>query len=84
MSNNMDKIKFIRFTKSLMDSAKDSTINSIMTLVSEGKVQVDRNTLIKIISIINNSIDESFQKGSRSLEREIDLLIKNSNDSKKN
>lgn len=80
----MEKLKLVRFTKNLMDSAKDTTVNSILTLVNEGKIQIDRNSLTKLISIVNNSIDESFQKGSRSLEREIDSLIKNSTDTKKN
>lgn len=74
MSTN-GKIRLMRTTKNVFDSAKDSTVSSIISMVNEGKIKMDRQNMTKLVGLINNMMDESFQRGSKSIEREVDYVL---------
>lgn len=66
------KMKIIRSAKNIFDTAKDNTVSNIVNYAVKGDLQIDRVTLEKITKLIQISLDESFQRGVSTFEKEID------------
>lgn len=58
--NNIDRTA--KDAKVLTDSAKDLTTGNLLNAMKSKTLQVDEATLHKIISILNLSIDEGYQR----------------------
>lgn len=74
--NSVDKIS--RETKVLLDSAKDTLAENLVSAVRNKNVLVDESQLSKLINIVNISIDESFQRALPVYQSSIKNLVKNS------
>lgn len=78
------KQKLFKSVRGMFDSTKDNVINSVVTMVNEGKINVNRNDLPKLINLISVKIDESFTNGSKSHEKLVNNLVLESDEVKKN
>lgn len=58
--NNVDKIS--RDSKILIDSAKDTVGANIVSMVKSNALNLEPAQLEKILSVINISLDEGYQK----------------------
>ena len=58
--NNVDKIS--RDSKILIDSAKDTVSANVVSMVKSNALNLEPAQLEKILSVINISLDEGYQK----------------------
>jgi hypothetical protein len=70
-----EKIKLLRNTKTIFDSAKDSTISKIIEMNNAGILKLDRDQLIKVVDIIRVSLEESYSRSSVYYEKEVNKAL---------
>jgi hypothetical protein len=70
-----NKIKIIRSTKNIFDSAKDTTVNNIIAYAKQGEIQIDQATLTKVVNLVQISLDESFQRSAKVFEKEVGAVL---------
>lgn len=73
-----------RSVKGMFDSTKDNVINSVVSMVSEGKINVNKSDLPKLINLISIKIDESFTNGSKNHENIVNTFLTELDANKKN
>jgi hypothetical protein len=49
----------------LFEAAKDTTKKNLVTAVTAGQLKVDENVLPVLLTLVNSSIDEGFNKGHK-------------------
>lgn len=67
--NTVDKIT--RDSKILLDSAKDTTANNLISAFRSKEVNLSEDQLSKIVTIINSSIDQGYQKALSNFQSSI-------------
>jgi len=75
MSNHLnphDQISKAAWT--LMEGIKDS-VNNNVTTATRTALKVDPQVLVKLLAIINSSIEEGFHKGSKTFSRAVAGVI---------
>jgi hypothetical protein len=70
-----EKIKLLRNTKTIFDSAKDSTISKIIEMNNAGILKLDRDQLIKVVDVIRVSLEESYSRSSVYYEKEVNKAL---------
>jgi hypothetical protein len=70
-----EKIKLLRNTKTIFDSAKDSTISKIIEMNNAGILKLDRDQFIKVVDIIRVSLEESYSRSSVYYEKEVNKAL---------
>jgi hypothetical protein len=70
-----EKIKLLRNTKTIFDSAKDSTISKIIEMNNAGILKLDRDQLVKVVDVIRVSLEESYSRSSVYYEKEVNKAL---------
>ena len=70
-----EKIKLLRNTKTIFDSAKDSTISKIIEMNNAGILKLDRDQLIKVVDVLRVSLEESYSRSSVYYEKEVNKAL---------
>lgn len=78
------KDKIIKATWNIFQSAKDTVSKNVLTAVREEKVKIDPAVVQQLLTILNLSIEESFQKSYTVFDREINTALSEQTPTKKN
>jgi hypothetical protein len=70
-----EKIKLLKNTKTIFDSAKDSTISKIIEMNNAGILKLDRDQLVKVVDVIRVSLEESYSRSSVYYEKEVNKAL---------
>lgn len=81
MSNG--KIKIIKSTKNIFDSAKDTTISKVIELSNSGVIKIEKQELVKLVQTIKSTFDDSFQRSVKFHEKEISNVLDRSDEQSK-
>lgn len=72
--NVKDKIN--KAAWNMIESIRDMTTRSVMTLATSQQIEIKQEDLQKLISVINTTIESGFQNGARVFERTVDEQLK--------
>jgi hypothetical protein len=75
--NSKDKI--LKSVWNCVEAFKDSTQRDVMKLVASKTLKLQDNEVKLLLAVINSSIESTFHKSSKTLEREISDVINSSN-----
>jgi membrane peptidoglycan carboxypeptidase len=60
----------------LVDDIRDTVVQNIVTLVISKKFKIERVELEQLTAIVKSTIDATFQKGAKNLDRTVSQLMK--------
>ena len=80
--NITDKIN--KAAWNLVESIRDTTTRSVVTLVTSKQIEIKPEDMQKLIAVISTTIEAGYQNGTRVFERTVNELLKTVSDSKSN
>ena len=59
----------------LIDLAKQSTLQNVTTAVASGDLKIDRSELSKLVSLIQASIEQGYDRGINEFQTQVSIVV---------